>query len=59
MRATASAAALVAGARSWEVCTTSAGVAVARPVIRLQLDGRPVILTRVDPDARSTSLIIR
>lgn len=37
----------------------SSGVEVTRPVVRLQLDGRLVILTRIFPESRSTSLLIR
>jgi hypothetical protein len=46
-------------ARRWERCTNSRGAEVVRPVVRLDMGGRPVIITRVDPAVRSTSLLIR
>lgn len=37
----------------------ASGVQVTRPVVRLELGGRPVLFTRVFPEAKSTSLLIR
>lgn len=37
----------------------STGVEVTRPVVRLEVDGNLVILTRIYPESRSTSLLIR
>lgn len=44
---------------SWECTRLSSGVEVTRPVVRLDIDGRPVIFTRIHPESRSTSLLIR
>jgi hypothetical protein len=32
---------------------------MTRPVVRLELGGRPVLFTRIQPESRSTSLLIR
>jgi hypothetical protein len=37
----------------------ASGVQVTRPVVRLDLGGRPVLFTRVFPESKSTSLLIR
>jgi hypothetical protein len=45
--------------RRWECSTTACGAAVTRPVVRLELAGRPVIFTRIMPESKSTSMLIR
>jgi hypothetical protein len=43
----------------WEDATLAQGGKVTRPVVRLELGGRPVIITRIQPQMRNTSMLIR
>lgn len=44
---------------SWETVKLAQGGTVTRPVVRLELGGRPVILTRIQPSMKNTSMLIR
>lgn len=43
----------------WERVRTSKGEEVSRPVVRMEIDGRPLIFTRINPDSKSTSVLVR
>jgi hypothetical protein len=44
---------------SWETVKLAQGSTVTRPVVRLELGGRPVYITRIQPHIRNTSMLIR
>lgn len=44
---------------SWETVKQAQGGTVTRPVVRLELGGRPVFITRIQPHTRNTSMLIR
>eukprot|EP00878_Enallax_costatus_P017872 GHUV01018783.1.p2 GENE.GHUV01018783.1~~GHUV01018783.1.p2 ORF type:complete len:114 (+),score=6.93 GHUV01018783.1:176-517(+) len=43
----------------WERVRTSKGDEVSRPIVRMEIDGRPLIFTRINPDSKSTSVLVR
>lgn len=44
---------------SWEKAYNSQGVELTRPVVRVEVGGRPLIFTRIDPANRKTSVLLR
>jgi hypothetical protein len=43
----------------WEKARNSRGEEVTRPVIRMEQQGRPLIITRINPEFKSTSVLLR
>lgn len=43
----------------WEKARNSRGEEVTRPVVRLEVEGRPVFITRISPEFKSTSVLVR
>lgn len=37
----------------------SKGEEVTRPIVRIEIDGRPLIFTRINPESKSTSVLLR
>jgi hypothetical protein len=44
---------------SWEWTLNARGEEVRRPVVRIEQQGRPLIITRINPAHNSTSVLLR
>jgi hypothetical protein len=44
---------------SWEKARNSRGEQVTRPVVRIEQQDRPLVITRINPESKSTSVLLR